>query len=93
MVTKVPDEELGPQFDCKVVHKVQARTELKVPVKLGQDFKHSGFGQLVVFVNGFEDDLDLLFWPQLSITNWERVQRIYEPVHKSLDNGPFDLAL
>ena len=93
MVPEVPDEELGPQLDSKAVHEVQARTELKVPVKLGQDFKHSGFGQLVVFVNGFEDDLDLLFWPQLSITNWERVQRIYEPVHKSLDNGPFDLAL
>ena len=71
MVTEVSYEELGPQLDYKVVHEVQARTELKVLVKLGQDFKHADLSQLVVLVDSFEDDLDLLFRPQLSIAGWK----------------------
>ena len=63
MVAEVPDKELGPQLDFKVIYKVQTRTKLKVPVKLGQDLKHAGLSQLMVFVNGFEDNLNLLFRP------------------------------
>ena len=90
---EVPDEELGPQLDPKAVHEVQARTELKVPVKLGQDFKHAGLSQLVVVVNGLEDDLDLLLWPQLSIAGRKGIYRLLEPAHKSLDNWPIYLTL
>ena len=70
-MAEVPNEELGPQLDSKVVHKVQVRTKLKISVKLGQDFKHANLSQLVVFVNGLEDDLNLLLWPQLSIAGWK----------------------
>ena len=93
MVAEVSDEKLGSQLYSKVVHKVQVLTKLKVPVKLGQDFKHAVLSQLVVLVNSFEDNLDLLLWSQLSITGWERVHRLVEPVYKSLDNWPIDLSL
>ena len=53
MVTKVPDEKLGPQLHFQVVHEVKARTKLKVPVKLSQDFKHALLSQLDVSINDF----------------------------------------
>ena len=92
-MAEVSDEELRPQLDLKAIHEVQVLTKLKVPVELGQDFKHAGLSQLVVIVNSFEDDLDLLLGPKLSIAGGKRVHRLMEPVHESLDNWPIDLSL